>query len=339
MQRNPVAESATALNAVPMSASYEETARLLAEAYRLGKVTGWTRAGRGWAGEIFRLETARGVYAAKEFASHRPDPGALERRVAFADACRAAGVPNPRTLRADGAVVVEHPETGRSWVVQDFAEGTPPERTDLPAAMWLARQAATIGRLAVPVDAGERVHPFYAEVTADWTRAAGDADAAGCAWAGRLGQRIAEFTELAALVNGTPFGDVVTCHRDLKAHNTLLAADGSRALLDWDTSGAQEPWRELGLLLIHHVGDDAATAAIAGAYRDAGGGAWPAGPELFATGLAVWLNFLHGQIGVVLDAGSAADRRARAGESAQQLVGRIPSMGALAHAAAVFAGL
>lgn len=129
------------------------------------------------------------------------------------------------------------------------------------------------------------------------------------------------------------------CHRDLQANNTLLDDDGRRWLLDWDNCGPQETWRELGTVLLPHVGDDAAVARIAGACRDAGGDDWPETPQLFATGLAVWLNFLHGQALVAL--GEAADpaHRAFAADKVAALVPGVPSMQALDCAATATRGL
>ncbi|MEV6521076.1 phosphotransferase [Longispora sp. NPDC051575] len=313
------------------------TPELLAATYDLGGVVGWARAAEGSAGEIHRLVTATGTYAAKEFVAQRPTAVDLAWRVAFTDACRAAGVPGPETLRTTGGdLLFDHPGTGRPWLVQPWVEGTRPERTDLPATVWLAGQAALIHQLEVPCRPGEEVHPFYVRVDADW---AGLADSArGSAWGTRLAERAAEFAELTAFVNAAPVGTLVSCHRDLKTANTLLGPDGDRFLLDWDTSGPQEPWRELGTLLIHHVRDDAAVGAIAGAYRKAGGPGWPAGATLFATGLAVWLNFLDGQVCTALDESADADDRAFAESIATRLTEDIPGFDVLGSAAGVAAG-
>ena len=65
---------------------------------------------------------------------------------------------------------------------------------------------------------------------------------------------------------------------------------------------AHDPAREVGTVLLHHVPDDAALGLFAAAYSAAGGAPLPEGPELFASGVAVWLNVLAGQVGVLLDA-------------------------------------
>ncbi|WP_018352651.1 phosphotransferase enzyme family protein [Longispora albida] len=319
--------------------SGDVTPALLASAYTLGSVSGWAQAAEGSAGEIFRLVTSEGVFAAKEFTGEqRPASEDLEWRAGFASACRAAGVPSPDTLRTtSGGLLFDHPETGRPWLVQPWVDGTVPDRTDLAATVWLAEQAALIHQLAVPCRAGEEVFPFYVQVDADWAGLAAGAQEAGLEWAGRLADRAAEFAELTEFVNAAPIGDVVSCHRDLKTANTLAGADGSRCLLDWDTAGPQEPWRELGTLLIHHVRDEAALRAIAGAYRRAGGPAWPEGAVLFATGLAVWLNFLDGQVSAALDPEADEDARDFAEFIAPKLTEDIPGFAMLDAAAGVVA--
>ncbi|WP_117209795.1 hypothetical protein [Allorhizocola rhizosphaerae] len=194
--------------------SDEEWPEHIAEVYGVGTMIAWTPAARGWAGEIFHLVTSSGSYAAKEFLTQRPDVAKIEWQVGFADACRAAGVPNPETLSTvRGDLLLDHPATGRPWLVQRWADGTVPERTDLPTACWLARQA------------------------------------------------------------------------------------------------------------------------VASAYRLGGGELVPDGPELFATGLAVWLNFLYGQICGALDPAMDDRFRASAVESAGHLVCGIPGLDALTAAA------
>jgi len=218
-------------------------------------------------------------------------------------------------------------------LVQRWADGTVPERKDLPTACWLAHQAATIHRLGMPCAPAAQVNPFYTIARTGWAELADTARGAGFAWGQSLSDRVGEFEGLAAFVNGVPVGEVMTCHRDLKSTNTLVAADGSRVLLDWDTSGPQQPWRELGMLLLHHVGDDEALQVIAAAYRAGGGEPVPDGPELFATGLAVWLNFLYGQICGALDLATDNRFRASAVVSAGHLIEGIPRLDALRAAA------
>jgi len=259
--------------------------------------------------------------------------------IIFTAACREAGVPSPTTERsAAGAALAVHPQSGLVWQVQRWVPGRVPDRDDVPTAVWLAQQMATIHGL--PQRCGDdAVDEWYTAVRHNWQQLGGDASRGGVPWAAGLAERAADFEALAALVNSVGIGEPVYCHRDLQANNTLLDDVGRRWLLDWDNCGPQETWRELGTVLLHHVGDDAAVARIAGAYREEGGDDWPETPQLFATGLAVWLNFLHGQALLALDEDADPAHRAFAADKVSALVPGVPSMQALDCAATATRGL
>lgn len=311
----------------------------IADAYRLGALRGWSLAARGAMGEIYRLSTTRGDYAAKVFFWEAPDETRAESVVTFTANCRAAGVPSPTTERSvTGAPLTVHRRTGLVWQVQRWVPGRVPGGGDVPTAVWLAQQMATIHRLALPCG-GDTIDEWYTEVRHDWQGLADHANQVGVPWAGGLAERATEFEALTALVNSVAIDEPVYCHRDVQANNTLLDDDGRRWLLDWDNCGPQEPWREFGNLLLQHVEDDDAVAGMAAAYREAGGLDWPQAPDLFATGLAVWLNFLHEQAHVALDAAADPGHRTFATEKVAALVAGMPSMQALERAAAVTRGL
>lgn len=305
----------------------------LSAQYRLGEVHGSELAARGAMGEIYRLTTSTGTYAAKVFFWEALRERDAEWVVHFTDQCRGAGVPSPATLRSTAdSVLSMSPRSGLVWQVQKWAPGRVPDCDDVPAAVWLAQQMAAIHRLVVP-GPHDDVDPWYTEVQHDWDRLAAAAERAGAGWAGRLTARKREFRELSALVNSVGVGERVACHRDLKAVNTLVTEDGRRWLLDWDNCGPQQPWRELGTVLMDHVGNDTALRQIAMAYREAGGPGWPRTADLFATGLAVWLNFLHGQAQLALDETAEPQHRVFAEERIAALILGVPSLHALESAA------
>ena len=192
--------------------------------------------------------------------------------------------------------------SGTGWRVHVFAPGVVPDRSDLAAQRWVLEQGALIHGLALDPAPGDTVHAFYTASTVDWAELAARAVAVGTEWAPRLRARAAEFGELGAWATSVPLRSPVLCHRDLKANNTLVERDGTRCLFDWDDVGAHDPAREVGTVLLHHVPDEAALGLLAAAYGAAGGAPLPEGPELFASGVAVWLNVLAGQVGVLLDA-------------------------------------
>lgn len=311
----------------------------LAGEYGLGPVLEWTVAARGAMGGIFRLRTTIGEYAAKQFFWHQPEESEVLDVIGFTTACREAGVPSPETLPGpNGRFTHASPATGQSWQVQHWVHGAVPDRLDVATAKWLGQQMATIHRIALLCADEAEIDPWYVVVDHDWLALADHALASNVSWSRCLALRTPEFAELATRVNGVPVGDVAMCHRDLKAVNTVLGPCGERWLLDWDNCGPQEPWRELGSLLLHHVGDNQAVADIADAYREAGGSAAPISPDIFVTGLAVWLNFLHGQAAVALDVTAEREHRLFAAERVTALVDGMPTVKALERAAAALGG-
>lgn len=306
----------------------------IVDAYDLGDLVSWRLAARGAMGEVYQLGTTTGAYAAKVFFWEAPGEVRAGEVADFAAACRAAGVPSPLIERTrTGSAACTSPVTGQVWQVQQWAPGRVPERDDVATAEWLAVQMAIIHQLALPCGDHATLDGWYTRVTHDWAALGTQAAASGMAWADRIVRHRVDIEGLAAVVNVVGGGELVQCHRDLKAVNTLVAGDGSRALLDWDNCGPQQPWRELGAVLLHCAGDEAAVARIAAAYRQAGGPAWPETVELFATGLAVWLNFLHGQALVAMDQAADETHRAFAQESVSALVEGVPTLEALERAA------
>jgi thiamine kinase-like enzyme len=140
-------------------------------------------------------------------------------------------------------------------------------------------------------------------------------------------------------VNNVPVGPGVSCHRDLQHDNVLRDRAGRNWLLDWDNHGPLEPWRELGALLVAAVPDLERIGRLAAAYRkETGTDALPDGPELFATGLAVWLNFLSEQVRAVTHPEDGDEHLAWSARMVGQLLGPFPAVAELARAAAVVSG-
>ena len=300
----------------------------MADRFALGRVRSMGRVARGAMGEVHRLVTDVGAYAVKRgFWREDPDDAVESRarfEVGFVERCRGAGVPAPRPVRAADGSVIARDAAGTGWRVHHFARGSVPHRTDHTAQRWVLEQGALIHGLALEPAPGDAVHEYYRTSTVDWSELAERAEAAGADWAPGLRARAAELTELGAWATSVPLGDLVLCHRDLKADNTLLGPDGLRWLLDWDDVGAHDPAREVGTVLLHHVPDEAALGALATAYGAAGGVELPEGPELFASGAAVWLNFLAGQVGVLVDPDSEPEHREFAEPKVRGLLDDLP---------------
>lgn len=318
-----------------------DDARWVADRFSLGgfRSVGWVA--RGAMGEVHRLVTDTGEYAVKR-AFWREDPDdVVESRarfeVGFVERCLEAGVNVPRPVLAGDGSVLARDDSGTGWRVHEFAPGVVPDRSDLAAERWVLEQAALIHGLDLDPMPGDTVHAFYRVSSVDWSELAARAVASGADWAVGLRSRATEFADLGAWASSVPLGAPTLCHRDLKATNTLLDDGGRRWLLDWDDVGAHVPAREVGTVLLHHVPDEDALVTLAAAYGQAGGRRLPELPEvaeLFASGVAVWLNFLAGQVEVLLDPTSEADHREFALPSVRGLVADVPGLPVLARCGA-----
>jgi hypothetical protein len=324
----------------------DELAGVLADGFGLGTPTGLHRVARGAMGAVWRLAvTGPASYAAKELFWFDPSQDAVAAEVAYVERCRTAGVRSQRAVATPSGRYVL-PADGRWWRLYEWIDGGVPDRTDPAIASWMTRQMARIHAVDAPggYDAGPPAADrlWYYRVDADWPGLAVDARRAGVSWAGQLDAAVRRLCELTALVNAGPVGAMVRCHRDLNGDNVVLDPAGARWLVDWDNYGPLEPWRELGALLVEHAAEPVALSGLAATYRDAGGPiarsndfVAPAGGTLFATGLAIWLNFLAEQARTVLDGGVDAEQGAWSAARVAGLIGPFPSVPELDAAAGV----
>jgi hypothetical protein len=191
----------------------------------------------------------------------------------------------------------------------------------------------------VPGAAYETDDAWYHRIDTDWARLA--ARAKGLPWADRLAGSVPLLAALTELVNSVPIRPGVSCHRDVNGGNVVRDGAGRNWLVDWDNHGPLEPWRELGALLIEHLPVPQRLGRLAAAYREDSRVdlLLPDGPELFATGLAVWLNFLAEQVtGVVESRDLGDEQRAWSAARADGLIGPFPTVADLASAAAMVSG-
>jgi hypothetical protein len=309
-------------------------ARRLADSFRLGDPHQLSVVARGAMGRVYRLDTASGSYAAKECLWEIPADDDLAVVADFIDRCRGVGIQAPRWLTDERRRYVHVGEDGVGWTLQEWAAGSPPTTsTDLDSTRWLLRQAALIHALAEPGPDGDDHGPWYCRVDDRWDEVVAAAERAGLDWARPLAARRQEIRQFSELVNAEPLGPTVMCHRDLQPANTLLATDGHR-LLDWDNAGPHEPWREVGTMLLHLLGEDVDLRELVGTYQDAGGVPLPAGVTLFASGLAIWLNFLQAQALIAVDAAAENEHRSFAEDRVSAMVTNLPSLAELEQAAA-----
>jgi phosphotransferase family enzyme len=310
-------------------------AQELVDVFDVGELVEMSQAARGAMGAVWKLRTAAGVFAAKELFWFEGQVDAVRAEVAFRAACAEAGVRSPAPLAAvDGEYVVQ--VGGGWWRLYEWVDGVVPDRQDAEAAAWLAAQMGLIHALDWSGGTAEIV-PWYHRVEVDWPSLVRAAETAEVDWATPLRGLQPRLAELTAFVNETPAGDQVWCHRDLKNTNVLRSADHTW-LVDWDNVGSLAPWRELGAMLLDHLNHPHALRRIITAYRSAGGPADVDGPTTFATGLAIHLNFLHGQATATLDTALADNHRTFAERQVTGLLTSLPSLNQLEEAACAVRG-
>jgi len=298
----------------------------LADAFALAHVSQAVPFGRGTTTRVWRVETSRGMFAGQEVHGQAPTDDDLGRELALVEACCGVGIPVPAAVpTAGGAISATHPETGCAWRLHEWVDGEAPQPGDVPTDLWLAGQLARIHALAVPPEADERVDARHATVDVDWCRLAEDALAEGACWAVSLARRRPELVELSALVDAAPAGSPVRTHRNATAANTLLGRDGGRWLLGWDDIGPLVPERELGVLLLDHIGSEPVLRGIATAYRGAGGTGLVGDPSTFATGLAIRLGRLGAGVASALESAPSGQGHAAQDVVVADLVLRMPT--------------
>ncbi len=302
----------------------------------LGAATGTAeRIRRGAIGAIWRLELTgfeQRVLAAKEFISYPPEERDVAYEIALRNASAAVGVPSPESIAFRTGHVARDPRTGRGWRCYDWVDGHQ-AADDRETRHWLIRQLAAIHRLARTEPAPPE-HDWYLRVDADWDALVKGVRAAELPWAARFEGLVEDsVTELTGFVADVPAGTSIWTHRDLQPANVMIGADGRRRLVDWDNAGGLSDWRELGSQLIHWLHAPAELSAAYDLYRSAGGTARVTGPSVFATAVAVRLNFLAEQVRRLVDPATSADDRDYAEGWLPGLLDDVPRLDGLVEAA------
>jgi Ser/Thr protein kinase RdoA (MazF antagonist) len=270
---------------MPLSRSPDDWAAL-ANRFGLGRIIGRpVYITRGAMGEIWRLRTAGGQWAAKwQFPWAPTDPRPAD--VAVQLAAASAGIPLPLPVTTPDGTAVASVGGGHARVYEWADLGTPFEP---PVS---AARAAEAGRLlgvlhALALTQDVPADPWYTDVsgTREWA-------------APRLSAAHDLIADVAALAVPTGSQPSVVCHRDFSPDNVLPDPGGRQLLvLDWENSGPLDPHRELGAALFAWCAGSGRFDLAAGRAMLAGyAGVTGALPRLtagsFATAAAVQLNYL-----------------------------------------------
>ncbi len=217
-------------------------------------------------GQIWRLTTSRGVFAAKESFEALLEPE-LQEEAEYQEAVSSAGVPAPQVIRTtDGRVLAELEDV--QVRVYEWVDMGGIDRTLDPAK--IGRTVAAIHRVRFP---GRRpTHPWYIEPVgaARWDELVAILRERRAPFAEHLASYRDELVALEALLE--PPTDLQTCHRDLWADNVRSTTSGGVCVIDWENCGLADPSQELAMVLFEFADrSPSRTRALHEAYVETGG--------------------------------------------------------------------
>lgn len=242
-------------------------AQRVADAYGLaGPATLTGPVARGQLGQVWRLDTAGGAYAVKEWFA-APDLDQVARDAELVDAARAEGVLAPATRHTPSGSVGTT-VAGTSLRVFEWFDLLGPTRRLDPVAV--GRAVAGLHRAGPPTDAS--VENWFAAGLGEeqWREVHERVVEAGAPFADQLGALVDDLVAVESVVE--PHESPIVCHRDLWADNVRATVDGRVCVLDFENLGPADPSQELAMVLFEFGDDDPSRARLLHtAYRDAGG--------------------------------------------------------------------
>lgn len=243
---------------------------------------------RGQLGQIWRLTTAGGSFAVKEWFAG-PDPSVADQDAAFSSRARAAGLCTPKVVpTTDGQVTAYLDDTMVrvfEWV--DLLPRTP-ELDPVRVAEAVALLHRVGGPTEEPVDrwfsegfgpdAWHALHEHLAEEQAPF--------------ADDLGELLGPMVEVESVME--PHEAPIVCHRDLWAENVLGTADGRICIIDFENMGPADPSQELAMVLFEFGDDDPVRSRrLHARYVEAGGPARVTRPGHFSMLVAEQAHITH----------------------------------------------
>lgn len=292
------------------------------------------RGPRGATARIWQVRARGDRYALKVGGRERPADVSLEAQEAFVGHARAAGVRMPAAHRGRTGELVQPGPDGTWLRLADWVDVGPVDLGARATAVGVGTLLARLHRDAPTLTSeadGTPPDPWYERppTAADLEALAGDASAAGVAWAGRLADRVRDVPGLRDIVRPADPARLVLCHRDLHPGNVVAEETGGLVVLDPDDVGPADPVRELGRVLFDFWSDPTPDLELMGAahqaYLAAGGPARLRRPEDLTMLVAQRLNFLARQVEVALDPTAAADDRAWAEQEVDEALRILPT--------------
>jgi Ser/Thr protein kinase RdoA (MazF antagonist) len=270
----------------------QEAAGELAERFGLGADADLDGpVARGQLGQVWRLTTARGSFAVKEWFAG-PDAADAARDAEFTELVRAAGVFTPTVIRTITGEVTAR--IGGTMVrTSEWVELEPRTRRLDPAAVGDAVARLHLASWEEPrVDSP--VDRWFSEGfgPAAWLALHQQLVEAGAPFAQDFAPVVDALIEVESVMEAheTP----ILCHRDLWADNVLRSADGRICVIDFENMGPADPSQELAMVLYEFGDDDAARSlALHTAYAEAGGPTRVSRPGHFTMLIAEQAHIAH----------------------------------------------
>lgn len=205
---------------------------------------------RGQLGQVWRLTTADGAFAVKEWFAG-PDDDVPAKDAAFSALARAAGLCTPEVVRTvDGQVTAVIDDTMVrvfEWV--DLLPRTP-ELDPVRVAEALAL-LHTVG-----TSTHEPVDRWFSEGfgAGAWYGLLERLTDALAPFADGFGRMVGSLVEVESVIE--PHETTIVCHRDLWADNVLGTPDGRVCIIDFENMGPADPSQELAMVLFEFGDDD-----------------------------------------------------------------------------------
>lgn len=282
------------------SAVDEEVLAQVAAEFQLGAIDEPSSyVDRGVSGEVYKLTTASGEWAAKKLFME-PDPAQLEVEMRLEDAARDAAVALPQTIRTTSGSVVAIVD-GAHWRMSAWVDVSP-DATRLFGPERLAEVGAVAATLhGLRLAAPNGVTPWLTTPpsAADWEALRDRVRESDAAWAPRFDEIYPELLRLSEFATSVVHDGGVLSHCDLGPANFGDAGDHV-VVFDWERAGAIPPLQELGYVLNQWAGagdtGEIAAHVVAG-YRDRSGQRISIDMDMFACTACAWLNFFWGRAG------------------------------------------
>jgi hypothetical protein len=176
-------------------------------------------------------------------------------------------------------------------------------------ARQVGETLAAVHGLGLAVD---RLCPWHSRRVSEepWQDTAARVKASGASWADAMARAAAGLEDLEQIGVGVSPPAPVLTHNNLGPAKVRIGPDGQIVVLEWWHAGGQPPAWELAEALLHWVpGNERGAIAMVAGYRSRAGSVPSLELASFRGAVISLANYVHGQVGLALEATGAEDRR------------------------------